>query len=47
MIKDYFERRHGEIIDCVDLADTFGLPLPLIVQACEELEKEGKIAGVD
>jgi len=47
MIKDYFEQHHGEIIDYVDLVNVFELPLPLIVRACEELEKEGKIAGVD
>jgi len=47
MIKDYFEQHHGEIIDYVDLMNAFDLPLPLIVKACEELEKEGKIAGVD
>ena len=47
MIKDYFEQHHGEIIDYVDLVNAFDLPLPLIVKACEELEKEGKIAGVD
>ena len=47
MIKDYFEQHHGEVIDYVDLLNAFDLPLPLIVEACEELEKEGQIAGVD
>ena len=47
MIKEYFEQHHGEIIDYVDLANAFDLPLSLIVEACEGLEKEGKIAGVD
>lgn len=47
MIKDYFEQHHGEIIDYVDLVNAFDLPLPLIVDACEQLEREGKIAGVD
>lgn len=47
MIKDYFEQHHGEVIDYVDLVNAFDLPLPLIVDACEQLEKEGKIAGVD
>ena len=47
MIKDYFEQNHGEIIDYVDLVNVFDLPLPLIVEACEGLEREGKIAGVD
>lgn len=47
MIKDYFEKHHGQVIDYVDLVNVFDLPLPLIVQACEQLEQEGKIAGVD
>jgi hypothetical protein len=47
MIKDYFEQHHGEIIDYVDLVRAMDFPLPLIVEACEELEREGKIAGVD
>lgn len=47
MIKDYFEQHHGETIDYVDLVNALDLPLPLIVQACEQLEREGKIAGVD
>ena len=46
MIKDYFEQHHGEIIDYVDLVNVFDLPLPLIVEACEQLEREEKIAGV-
>lgn len=47
MIKDYFEQHHGEVIDYVDLVNAFNLPLFLIVDACEQLEREGKIAGVD
>ncbi len=47
MLKDYFEQHHGKIIDYVDLTNVFDLPLALIVDACEELEREGKIAGVD
>jgi hypothetical protein len=47
MIKDYFEQHHWRVIDYVDLTNAFDLPLALIVDACEELEREGKIAGVD
>lgn len=47
MIKDYFEQHHGKVIDYVDLANAFDLPLALIVGACEALEREGQIAGVD
>lgn len=47
MVKDYFEQHHGEVLDYVDLVNAFDLPLALIVEACEALEREGKIAGVD
>ncbi|MGC9194010.1 MAG: hypothetical protein ACP5IL_00985 [Syntrophobacteraceae bacterium] len=47
IIKEYFEQHHGETIDYVDLVSALDLPLPLIVQACEQLEQEGKIDGVD
>jgi hypothetical protein len=47
LIKNYFEQHLGETIDFVDLTNILDLALPLIVQACETLEKEGKIAGVD
>lgn len=47
MIKDYFEQHHGQVIDYVDLVKAFDLPLALIVNACEALEREGQLAGVD
>lgn len=47
MIKDYLEQNHGEIIDYVDQVNVLDLSLTLIFSACEELEKEGKITGVD
>ncbi len=47
MIKDYFEQHHGQVIDYVDLVNAFDLPLALIVNACEALEREGQLAGVD
>lgn len=34
-------------INYSDLTETFDMPLYLIVEACDELEREGKIAGVD
>ena len=46
-IKAYFEKHHGEPVDYTDLMDHLDIPLPIIVKACEVLEKEGKIAGVD
>jgi len=47
VVKDFYEQHHGQIVDYVDLATALAIPLPLIVNACEELEREGKIAGVD
>ncbi|MHC1744981.1 MAG: hypothetical protein AB9873_18410 [Syntrophobacteraceae bacterium] len=47
IIKDYFEQHHSEIIDYVDLVRALEFPLSLIVDACEALEREGRIAGVD
>jgi hypothetical protein len=47
MLKDYVEHHHREIIDYVDLTNAFDIPMQLIVEACEALEKEGRIAGVD
>jgi hypothetical protein len=47
MIKDYFEQHHGQVIDYVDLAKAFDLPLALIVDGCGALEAEGQLAGVD
>jgi len=47
MIKDYFEQHHGQVIDYVDLVKAFDLPLALIVNACEALEREGQLAGAD
>lgn len=42
-IKTYFEERHGESIGYLDLIDDLEIPLPLIVEARSELEKENKI----
>jgi len=46
-VKTYFETRHGQAVDYVDLLDHFEYSLPEIVAACAELEKEGKIVGID
>jgi len=45
-IKSYFEKHHGKPIDYSDLIEHLKIPLPTIVDACSELEKEGKIAPV-
>ncbi len=46
-IERYFSDHHGENIDYGDLMENLNIYLPLIVEACEELEREGKIAKVD
>ena len=46
-IKAFFESKHGEEIDYIDLAEHFDFSLVDIVSACDELEKEHKIACVD
>jgi hypothetical protein len=47
MVKAYFETRHGQAVDYVDLLDYFEYSLSDIVAACAELENEGKIVGID
>jgi hypothetical protein len=46
-VKAYFESRHGQSVDYVELLEHFEYSLPEIVTACAELEKEGKIVGLD
>jgi len=46
-IKGYFEKHHGEDLDYGDLREALCIALPIIVEACDQLEQEGKIAGVD
>ncbi len=46
-IKLYFEEHHGESVEYLELIEQLKIPLPRIVEACGELEKEGKIAPVD
>ena len=46
-IKAYFEEHHGEPVDYSDLIEHLKVPLPTIVDACNELEQEGQIAPVD
>lgn len=42
-IKKYFELNHGKIIDYIDLSVEFKYPLPVLVEACEALVRDGKI----
>lgn len=43
----YFKENDGKKIDYGDLLEALKIPLPVIVEACAELEKEQKIASVD
>jgi DNA-binding MarR family transcriptional regulator len=47
LIKRYFEEHHGENFDYGDLREALCIALPIIVEACDQLEREGKIAGVN
>ena len=47
-IKVFFAAHHGENLDYGDIKDHFeDMPLWTIVEACEALAEEGKIAKVD
>lgn len=43
----YFKENDGKEIDYGDLLEALNIPLPVIVDACAELEREEKIASVD
>lgn len=45
-IKEFFERHHGKKIYYSDIHDDLGISLQSIVEACDELEKDGKIKSV-
>lgn len=46
-VKAYFEHRHGEVLDYIDIVEGVSLPLLLVVEACHALAAEGRIAAVD
>ncbi len=46
-IAAFFRENDGREISFGDIIDALNIPLPTIVEACDELEKEGKIAGVN
>lgn len=45
-IKQYFEDHHGEELTAADAAIALLLDFDLAAEACDELEREGKIKGV-
>ena len=42
-IATYFKEHHGETIDAADLQEALGIDIGTAIQACEELEEEGRI----
>jgi len=42
-IAAYFKAHHGEIIDAADLQEALGIDIGIAIQACAELEGEGRI----
>jgi hypothetical protein len=42
-IAAYFKEHHGEFVDAADLQDVLGIDIGTVIQACEELEEEGRI----
>ena len=44
LIKNYFEAHHGKILTYSDLFEALHIDMPLIIELCDELAKEGEIA---
>jgi hypothetical protein len=42
-IAAYFREHHGEVVDAADLQEALGIDIGTAIQACEELEDEGRI----
>jgi hypothetical protein len=42
-IAAYFKEHQGEVVDAADLQEALGIDIGTAVQACEELEEEGRI----
>jgi hypothetical protein len=42
-IAAYFKEHHGEVVDAADLQEALGIDVGTAIQACEELEEEGRI----
>lgn len=42
-IAAYFKEHHGEVVDAADLQEALGIDIETAIQACEELEEEGRI----
>ena len=46
-IKQYFEERHGAILYPDEISSALAIDFDQAIRVCEELEKEGQIAGAD
>lgn len=42
-IASYFRKHHGEVVDAADLQEALGIDIGTAIEACEELEEEGRI----
>lgn len=47
LIKQYFENHHSENMTYSDLFEALKIDIPLIIELCDELVEEGKIAEVE
>ena len=47
LIAEFFAAKHGKVLGYGDLMEQFTMPLSKMVKACEALEREGKIKGVE
>lgn len=42
-IAAYFKEHHGEVVDAADLQEALGIDIGTAIEACEDLEEEGRI----
>ena len=45
-IKQYFQAHHGKSIDAADLQEALGIDIQMVIQICQDLEREGQIKGL-
>jgi hypothetical protein len=45
-IKQYFEAHHGESIDAGDLQEALGIDIQMVIQICQDLERDGQIKAL-
>lgn len=45
-IKQYFEAHHGESIDAGDLQEALGIDIQMVIQICQDIERDGQIKAL-